>query len=130
MEAGEMLDLQRVPPFEVRRRVAEATRKAVLAGVSIEEDGEGELRGGIWLGPLRQVVLGKDRQRGGCTRSVAFGGQWTHTRLHAAGYTQDARRQAGREEEGTLVHRHLTCPAWEWHRRAWLSPELRQAIRR
>ena len=76
------------------------------------------------------MVLGKDRQSGGCTRSVAVGGQWTQARLYGAGYTQDARCQACGDEEGTLVHRHLVCPAWEGLRRTWLSPELRRAIKR
>ena len=84
---GTSIDLQRTAPSEVKRRVIEATRQALLGQVNVPEDIGGELKSGIWLEPIRKVVLGKEAALGGCTRSVAVGGQWPQARLHAVGYS-------------------------------------------
>ena len=65
-EVGACIDMTRVPPDELRAKVIAATRKAILGRVEVAEDTENELRKGIWLEPLRKVVLGKNAPLGGC----------------------------------------------------------------
>ena len=40
---------------------------------------------GIWLEPLRAVVMGKDKELGAMARSAAIATQWTQDRVVMAG---------------------------------------------
>ena len=128
-EDGILLDLRRCALDEVRRRVVAATRRAVLAKVRVLENTAGDLQGGVWLEPLRHSILGRDTLRGGCTRSVAVGGQWPQERIMAACYSPEGRSQACEEEAGTVTHRHLERPALGEKKTHWLSAEVRTALR-
>ena len=60
---------------------------------------------GIWLEPLRAVVLGKERELGGMTRSAACGTQWTQDRVAKAGYADksDSKCRRCSAAEGTRL---------------------------
>ena len=128
-KSGELIDLTSIAPMYLKERIDRATNDSLWEQLASKHPDLPSLAKGAWIYPLREVILGKDIINGGCTRSVAIGGQWPQQRLEQQGYVSDSRCQACLQTVGALSHRHLSCPAIEADRLQWLEPSIAIAIR-
>ena len=81
------------------------------------------------MGPVRRYILGPAIKYGAMARAVVIGSLWPQRRLYDSGYVNSPVCQACDMTDGTLWHRHVECPMYEYLRigvpedvkRAWSS---------
>ena len=62
--AGRVIDLTVVPPSRVADLVDKATNRILWCRLCASHPQLEDLGGAAWIGPIREVVLGKNRRRG------------------------------------------------------------------
>lgn len=132
-EFGTVIDLVEHGPRDVATLVDRGVQRYLCRWVAAYL-GQPQLSDGITLKPLARIIDGSlgglaPRLRG-ALRSTVEGGQWPQQRLAAAGLADANVCRRCELLVGTLLHRHMDCPATAAHRHQCLDWEVAAGFRR